>query len=53
MKVLWYVKILERKDLVDSSLNMDMSLVMSPEILKNMRGNIPHMNWNFLPLFMN
>jgi hypothetical protein len=30
---------------------MDMSLVMSPKILKNMRGTMPHMTWNLLPLF--
>ena len=28
---------------------MDMSLVMSPKILKNMRGIIPHMIWSLLP----
>jgi hypothetical protein len=42
MKVLWYVQIHARKDLVESSLKMDMSLVMSPEILKNMRGYATH-----------
>jgi hypothetical protein len=32
-------------------LKMDMSLVMSPERLKNMRGTMPHMTWNLMPLF--
>jgi hypothetical protein len=42
---------LVRKDLGESSCKMDMSLDMSPEILRNMRGTMPHMTWNLLPLF--
>ena len=30
---------------------MDMSLDMSPERLRNMRGTMPPMTWNLLPLF--
>jgi hypothetical protein len=52
MKVVWYVQMHARKDLMDSSLKMDMALVMSLGILKNMRGNIPYITWSFLPLFM-
>jgi hypothetical protein len=52
MKVLWYVQTHVRKDLGESSRKMDMSLDMSPEILRNMRGTMPRMTWNLLPLFM-
>jgi hypothetical protein len=52
MKVLLYVPMHASKDLVESSLKMDMSLVMSPESLKNMRGTMPHVTWSLLPLFM-
>ena len=41
--------VVARKGLVESSLKMDMSLVMNPKNLKNMRGIIPHMIWSFLP----
>jgi hypothetical protein len=36
-------------DLVESSLKMDISLVMSPKNLKNMRGIMPHKIWILLP----
>jgi hypothetical protein len=29
---------------------MDMSLDMSPKILRNMRGTMPHMTWNLLAI---
>jgi hypothetical protein len=38
-----YSKMHAKKGFVKSSLKMDMSLVMSPESLKNMRGIMPHM----------
>ena len=50
-EVLWYVQMHERKELGDSSHKMDMSLDMSLESLRNMRGTMQHMTWNFLPLF--
>ena len=38
-----------KEDLVEYSLKMDMSLVMSPKNSKNMRGIMPHMIWSLLP----
>jgi hypothetical protein len=32
-------------------MQMDMSLDMSLERLRNMRGTMPHTTWNLLPLF--
>jgi hypothetical protein len=40
------------KDLVESSLKIDMSLVMSPKILMNMTKIMPHMIWSLFPYFM-
>ena len=40
-----------RKGLGESSHKMDISLDMSPERLRNMRGTMPPMTWNLLPLF--
>jgi hypothetical protein len=51
MNFLWYVQTHVRKDLGESSHKMDMSLDMSPEILRNVRGTMLRMNWNLLPLF--
>jgi hypothetical protein len=37
-----------KEGLGESSLKMDMSLDMSLECLRNMRGSMPHMTWNLL-----
>jgi hypothetical protein len=46
---LWFVQMHAKKDLVNSSIKMYMSLVMSPKILRSMRGNVPHMICSLLP----
>jgi hypothetical protein len=42
MRILWYAQMHAKKDLVESSLKMGMSLVMIPKILNNARNYATH-----------